>query len=218
LESLLKKKSLYLVALLFFLTGILFWGSFNWSMELTNSESFCISCHEMRDNVYPEYKKSVHFANRTGVQASCPDCHVPKEWSYKLLRKIRAVNEIYHTVIGSVDTVEKFNKKRPVLASQVWKTMRETDSRECRNCHNWSSMLTDLQKPKARIFHNTGVKLDKTCIDCHQGIAHQLPSNSDKEQVIDEVHAVIESEKFRCVICHEDMPTPPENENWDWDN
>ncbi len=37
-----------------FLAGIVSWGGFNWSMELTNTESFCISCHAMRDYVYKE--------------------------------------------------------------------------------------------------------------------------------------------------------------------
>ena len=39
-------------------------------MKLSNTEEFCISCHEMRDYVYLEYKKSNHYANRTGVRRS----------------------------------------------------------------------------------------------------------------------------------------------------
>ena len=51
-------------------------------MELTNNETFCISCHEMRDNVYEEYMETMHYSHRTGVRATCPDCHVPREWHY----------------------------------------------------------------------------------------------------------------------------------------
>ena len=43
-----------------FVGGIVFWGGFNWSMEATNTETFCISCHEMERNVYREYKRTVH--------------------------------------------------------------------------------------------------------------------------------------------------------------
>ena len=39
-----------------FIGGIVFWGGFNWSLELTNTEQFCISCHEMRENVFKEYQ------------------------------------------------------------------------------------------------------------------------------------------------------------------
>ena len=63
--------------------GIILWGGFNWSMELTNNEQFCISCHEMKDNVYQEYKTTIHYSNRSGVRATCPDCHVPREWQYR---------------------------------------------------------------------------------------------------------------------------------------
>jgi len=123
-----------------FVIGIVFWGGFNWAMEATNNEQFCISCHEMRDNVYAEYVQTVHYANRTGVRATCPDCHVPKEWLYKVKRKIQASNELYHKALGSIDTREKFEAKRLHLAQNVWKAMKETDSRECRNCHDYESM------------------------------------------------------------------------------
>ena len=36
--------------------GVLFWGGFNWALELTNKEAFCISCHEMRNTPTPNYK------------------------------------------------------------------------------------------------------------------------------------------------------------------
>jgi cytochrome c-type protein NapC len=87
-----------------FVFGVLAWGGFNWSLELTNTEAFCISCHEMKENVYKEYRNTVHYANRTGVRATCPDCHVPKEWGYKMIRKIQASNEVWHKLLGSIDT------------------------------------------------------------------------------------------------------------------
>ena len=61
-----------------FVGGVMFWGAFNTALEMTNKEAFCISCHEMRTNVYEELTRTVHFSNRSGVRASCPDCHVPQ--------------------------------------------------------------------------------------------------------------------------------------------
>ena len=55
------------------------WGGFNTAMDATNTETFCISCHEMEAYVYEEYTDTIHYSNRTGVRATCPDCHVPKE-------------------------------------------------------------------------------------------------------------------------------------------
>ena len=55
-----------------FVAGIIFWGGFNTAMEISNTETFCISCHEMEENVYREYQNTVHYTNRTGVRATCP--------------------------------------------------------------------------------------------------------------------------------------------------
>lgn len=164
--------------------GILFWGGFNWSMELTNTEKFCISCHEMRDNVYMEYQDTIHYSNRTGVRATCPDCHVPKEWSYKIIRKIQASNELLHKALGTINTREKFEAKRLQLAQSEWARMKKTNSRECRNCHNYDSMDYTAQGRRAYKRHIKGFDEGKTCIDCHKGVAHQLPDMHDVDESV----------------------------------
>lgn len=169
------KYSLGALLLVGFVAGIIFWGGFNTAMEMTNKEQFCISCHEMEDNVYAEYKQTIHYNNRTGVRATCPDCHVPKEWIHKVIRKIQASNELLHKALGSINTREKFEAKRIELAKHVWKAMKDTDSRECRNCHNFDSMDFAVQGRRAIKAHSEGLDAGKTCIDCHKGIAHELP-------------------------------------------
>lgn len=163
--------------------GIIFWGGFNTAMEATNTMTFCISCHEMRDTVYQEYKESVHYKNPSGVQATCSDCHVPKPWVYKFIRKIQASNELYHKALGTIDTPEKFEARRLYLAERVWESMRSTDSRECRNCHDFQSMDLEEQDSYASKRHKRAVEGGETCIDCHDGIAHELPERPDEEQV-----------------------------------
>jgi len=154
--------------------GILFWGGFNWAMELSNTEAFCISCHEMRDNVYQELKQTIHYQNRSGVRAICSDCHVPKEWIYKVRRKIQATNELFHHIFGSIDTKEKFEKQRLELAQHVWATMKANNSHECRNCHSVESMDPHKQSPASQVMY-AAIQNGATCIDCHRGIAHKLP-------------------------------------------
>jgi len=159
-------------AVIFFVVGIIFWGGFNTAMEATNTTEFCIGCHEMEDNVYQEYKPTIHFTNRTGVRAGCPDCHVPRPWIHKVVRKIQASKEVFSWLTGKLDTKEKFNEHRFDLAQSVWKAMKDTDSRECRNCHNFESMNPEFQKPRARKQHLNAFETGQTCIDCHKGIAH----------------------------------------------
>lgn len=166
--------------------GVIFWGGFNTAMEATNTLGFCISCHEMRSTVYEEYKKTIHYSNRTGVRAICSDCHVPREWTAKVVRKVRATNELWHKLLGSINTPEKFEAKRLTLAQHEWDRLKKNDSLECRNCHGYAAMNVDKQKQRAAKQHELAQKRGETCIDCHKGIAHkpvhkQAPAEEEGE-------------------------------------
>ena len=163
-----------------FVGGILFWGGFHTGLEMTNTLEFCVSCHEMRDTVYQEYKTSIHYSNRSGVRAICSDCHVPKDWGHKMLRKAKASFEVWGKLTGSIDTPEKFEAKRITLATHEWERMKDSDSRECRNCHNFEAMSADYQKKSNYARHMKAKDAGKTCIDCHKGIAHQLPKEYEE--------------------------------------
>lgn len=173
-------------ALFFMAVGVIFWGGFNTAMEATNTMDFCISCHEMEENVYQEYTHTIHYTNRSGVRASCSDCHVPDPWIHKVIRKIQASRELYHKALGTIDTPEKFDEKRLQLAKNVWHAMKNTDSRECRNCHNFDSMKPEDQKKRARKQHATAMVEGNTCIDCHQGIAHKKVHDGLTEEELEE--------------------------------
>jgi cytochrome c-type protein NapC len=109
------------------------------------------------------------------LRAICPDCHVPKEWVPKIIRKIQASNELLHKALGSIDTPEKFQAKRARLAEHEWARMKANDSQECRNCHNYQYMDFTEQGARAVRTHSVAFSQEQTCIDCHKGIAHQLP-------------------------------------------
>ena len=169
-----------------FVAGIIFWGGFNTVLEATNTEKFCVGCHEMRDNVFVELQPTIHYTNRSGVRATCPDCHVPHNWTSKIARKMQASKEVWGTVFGTINTREKFVEKRHVLAQREWSRLKANNSLECRNCHNADSMDFTRQSPRAAASHGklmlTG---EKTCIDCHKGIAHRLPDATKVEKPAD---------------------------------
>ena len=159
-----------------FIAGIIFWGGFNTALEYTNTEQFCIGCHEMRDNVYQELQSTIHYSNRSGVRATCSDCHVPHNWTDKIARKMQASKEVWGKIFGTINTPEKFAAKRRELAEHEWARLKANDSLECRNCHNFDYMDFTKQSPRAYMQHATALaKGEKTCIDCHKGIAHHLP-------------------------------------------
>jgi len=149
----------------------------------TNTLEFCVGCHEMRDNVYAEFKGSVHEVNRSGVRAVCADCHVPREPGPMLLRKVKASFEVWGHLTGKIDTKEKFESHRYQLAKNVWTTMIRNDSHECRNCHKADSMSSELQSEKARARHAKARAENITCIMCHFGIAHREPDGPGPQEL-----------------------------------
>lgn len=158
--------------------GIFGMAGFVTAIEWTNRTEFCISCHSMVQN-YDEYKESIHYVNRTGAHAQCADCHVPKALGPKLVRKVMAVNDIISEIKGTINTPEKLEAMRPVLAERVWKYMADSDSRECRSCHSYDSMNTAKQTTAAKRKHPEAAMEGKTCISCHKGVAHKLPTSKD---------------------------------------
>jgi len=162
-----------------FIAGIVFWGAFNTALELTNTETFCVSCHEMRNNVFEEMKSTIHYTNRSGVRATCPDCHVPHNWTDKIARKTQASKEVWGKIFGTIDTRDKFLAKRKELATREWARFKANDSLECRNCHDFEFMDFTQQSTRAAKQHERFLaSKEKTCIDCHKGIAHHLPDMS----------------------------------------
>ena len=160
-----------------FLAGVIFWGGFNTALEATNTEAFCTSCHEMQDNVFEELKTTIHYSNRSGVRATCPDCHVPHNWTDKIARKMQASKEVWGKLFGTINTREKFLDERLILATHEWNRLKANDSLECRNCHDYDSMELTRQGSRAAQVHKLWLGTGKkTCIDCHKGVAHHLPN------------------------------------------
>ena len=141
-----------------------------------NSTDFCISCHEM-NQPHREYKKSKHFNNPSGVRAECASCHIPHRIGPKLVRKAKAVQEVFSHFSGVLDTDEKFEGERARMAKRVWADMKAANCRECRFCHNEQAFVfAEFQKPKEAERMQKGLKENQTCIDCHKGRIHQMPN------------------------------------------
>lgn len=167
------RKSICIGLVIFFVGGVSY-GGLNSFFSYTNRTDFCISCHSMQKN-YEEYKETLHYKNAAGIQATCADCHVPKAFLPKLYAKVMAAKDVYHEVVGTVDTAEKFEARRWQMANHVWDKMRANDSRECRSCHDYGNMDMSEQDRMARKKHTRAPLKGKTCIDCHSGVAHTEP-------------------------------------------
>ncbi|MDK9714536.1 MAG: NapC/NirT family cytochrome c [Sulfuritalea sp.] len=171
------KCSMFRMIVIGVLGGIGIWGLLNTGVEYTNRTEFCLSCHTMQ-TPFEELKKTVHYSNRTGTSVGCADCHVasskePFDYARKLTQKVFASKDVIGQILGTIDTPEKFEAYRLTMAKRVWAHMKETDSKECRNCHKFDKMDTTKQKDRSAVKHEGAVQDGKTCIDCHKGIAHK---------------------------------------------
>jgi cytochrome c-type protein NapC len=154
-----------------------------YGLAWTNTEEFCIGCHEMRDNVYAEFQGTIHDKNRSGVRAICANCHVPHEPVALIIRKLQASMEVWGKLTGKIDTREKFLARRYEMAVREWTRMKKNNSQECRNCHHFESMEPDLQTEKAAARHAKAAAEKTPCIDCHFGIAHNEPDGPGPKEL-----------------------------------
>jgi cytochrome c-type protein NapC len=167
--------------LLIFSAGVVFAGLFNVGLEYTNSTEFCTSCHTMKTNL-AELEERVHWKSRSGVSAGCADCHVPKEFTEKMIAKVMAAKDVYHEIVGTIDTPEKYEARRLDMAQRVWAKMKASDSRECKSCHALAHMDFSEQDRFARKKHENAPDRGQTCIDCHKGIGHKLPEGAAADE------------------------------------
>ncbi len=172
-------KSVFLLFLVF-VAGIIFAGIANLGILATNDMEFCGSCHSMEIPM-EEYKQSIHYQNASGVRATCADCHVPEDFFPKMKAKIIAAKDVWHEILGTISTKEDYERYRWDMASRVWEKMKSTDSRECRSCHAFDQMDLSAQSRSGRNRHGRAIDEEKTCIDCHKGIAHEEPLEPDEE-------------------------------------
>lgn len=172
-----KKWALGTLLIVGFVVGGAFVFTSHKTLEWTNSEGFCTGCHTMQYN-QAEYTGSVHDVSKTGMRATCSQCHVPEAGIDLMVRKIEAANDLYqHFIAKTIDTPEKFEERRGFLAMREWTRMKKSDSLGCRSCHTEMNMDLSAQNKRAVIGHTLARDTNQTCIDCHKGIAHELPAN-----------------------------------------
>ena len=145
-------------------------------VAVTGSNEFCSgACHSMQW-VANEYRQSVHFANRTGVRATCHDCHIPHEYPGLLWYKAKAgLKDAIGEMRGVISTEAKFHQERKRMAEEVWAEFKETNSANCQHCHAFDATIVAKQQEFVRPMHEQVLAKSATCIDCHKGVAHAEP-------------------------------------------
>jgi nitrate/TMAO reductase-like tetraheme cytochrome c subunit len=155
--------------------GILATGAFFGTLKFMDSEAFCTSCHSM-NAPRQELAHTVHYQNRFGIRAGCADCHVAPTFVAGLIDHMKGTTQVLGWLTGELDTPAKFEAHRLELAQKVWQEFKGNDSAECRSCHTPAAMNLSKQPADAASAHSTLATSGLTCIDCHRGVAHTLPT------------------------------------------
>ena len=145
-------------------------------VHVTGTDQFCgTACHSMQW-VAKEHQQSIHGASRTGMRATCHDCHIPRDYPELLWYKAAAgTKDVIGEIRGVISTEDKFRQQRMHMANLVWVEYKSNDSRACRGCHEFSSDVLAKQQDTVRALHAPTLDGRATCIDCHKGVGHAAP-------------------------------------------
>jgi len=170
------RSSVIVLLLVGIAVGIASIFAYEFTMEATSTDEFCTGCHEMASGPFVMLQETTHFKNESGVTPGCSDCHVPESGWPKIWRKIQASREVWSALTGKINTPEKYMAHVDVMKGREIARLKANDSQECRNCHDVESMDLEQQSRMAKRRHASMKGSDKTCIDCHEGIAHDSSS------------------------------------------
>jgi nitrate/TMAO reductase-like tetraheme cytochrome c subunit len=171
------------------------------TLDATTSDSFCLSCHEMAVNIGGEFEHTLWLPGSEERHASCSECHLPQEFVPRLRRKLRAGRELYHHLIGTLDTPERFEARRMVMARAVWSDLQSNQSGECTACHRDDDEEQEEHSAAARAYHEHAAATGVACTGCHKGIAHPLPLPAPGESG--------HGDEGACLECHEAEEVEP---------
>jgi len=145
-------------------------------VHVTGTDAFCGgACHSMQW-VAQEHQQSTHGATRSGMRATCHDCHIPREYPQLLwVKAVSGTKDVIGEMRGVISTEEKFKAERKRMAALVWADYEANGSRACRGCHVFSAEVLAKQRDEAKASHAKVVEGRATCIQCHKGVGHLAP-------------------------------------------
>lgn len=144
-----------------------------------SSDAFCANtCHIMTATVAEELYASDHWNHPSGVRASCADCHISDGLFNAWIDHIRGTKELYAYTIGGINTVEEFEAVRPELANHTRLRMFNSDSKNCRSCHDMAAIRPE--RTRGQNQHEEARENGTTCIVCHYSLVHEDVPLSDE--------------------------------------
>jgi nitrate/TMAO reductase-like tetraheme cytochrome c subunit len=137
-------------------------------VEVTNTDSFCVSCHAMVP-FRASWTDSVHGGqNPKGLTAQCVDCHLPHGnfTQYLVTKAITGTGDVLQNLVIDAKTFdwEKNAEERRHIF---------TYDSACRHCHN--NLTPPGLKRGGLLAHRAYLigETKKQCSNCHPNVGHK---------------------------------------------
>ncbi|GLP95996.1 NapC/NirT family cytochrome c [Paraferrimonas sedimenticola] len=175
------KYSIFALLAVGIIVGVVGYFTTQQVLHATSTDEFCMSCHS-NHSLKDEVLASVHGGGKSGIVVECQQCHVAQDPFGYLKKKIIVSKDVIgYLTIDGFNTQEWLEENRAEQAELAARYFRQIDSSTCQNCHNRiyedqpETMKKMAVKMHTRNFEAKGTEKYKTCIDCHQGVAHPFP-------------------------------------------
>jgi len=158
-----------------------------WTSSIIVQNDTCLSCHE-KTATHKQWRSGKH-AEQEVTCVTCHDVHVIED-PVRIKETQKEVCTVCHKVQKhGIHNNENKLAKNPQCTSchnphsnpSPTVMMLENRSEGCRSCHDFKKMEEDTTvSEKAKSYHRVMQKDDRTCVDCHRGVAHVDKSNFGK--------------------------------------
>lgn len=137
-----------------------------------SSDTFCATgCHVMEATVTQELHQSSHWKRKSGVRASCGDCHISEDLLPAMIDHIFGLSDLYAFTIRGIRSPEEFEKIRAASAKRVRLEMVLNGSKNCRKCHIEDAIQPERRRGQKQ--HREAQEANISCIACHYNLVHK---------------------------------------------
>jgi predicted CXXCH cytochrome family protein len=154
-----------------------------WTASPAAQDAKCLACHEQ--GIARNWQHSLHMLNNL----TCVTCHDLLTWNDRVLLQEEQANvcttchKAQKQGIHGMQDIVQHNPPcsgchNPHDHESAETEMLDNDSAGCRVCHDLRSMEA-VYGPSGTVdsYHLSMPQADRTCLECHQGIAHAAPDS-----------------------------------------
>lgn len=150
-----------------FTAGLIIIFSGHKAVQLTSTDQFCASCHNVHPQAISSWKISTHFDNKRGIVVHCVDCHLPPEGEGRLAEKAKTgFRDVYGALFKDISKINWEEK------SSLQHAVHHSYKSACIKCHKNNFPLGLSKKGEEAHLYYSRNEDDLHCINCHMSVGH----------------------------------------------